>query len=137
MATNDIALGGLTLLPNGVPTPLPLGGDGVAVSIAFDPKIVSSAGIAGPVFSKIRNPKGVVTITAYASDPIHLALRQIYNLQQIPGFFMGGSAANSHSENCSWAESWITQAANLDVEETASTKTWTIEFGKHAVGQVA
>lgn len=134
--TNDINLASLVLRPFGVPTPLKMGGDGVAASFAPDPKVVSSPGIDGPVFSKIRKPKGVITITAYASDPIHAALRAIYLQQGLPGFYMGGSMGNSHGEAANWSESWITQAAPVDLEETASTKTWTIEVGDHQIGQV-
>lgn len=135
MAT-DIRLASLILIPLGVPRPLELGGDGVAASFVSDPDVVSAAGINGPVFGKMRTPKGVLTITSYARDTIHKALRDIYQQQQLPGFYMGGSMTNSDGEFVAWSTSWITQAAAVDLEESPSTKSWTIEIGKHQIGQV-
>ncbi len=136
MATTDINRSSFVLAPFGVVQAIDLGGDNLAVSFLPDPKVVSTPGINGPQFSVIRTPKAVITITAFASDPIHATLRRIYNQQSLPGFFMTGSVANHAGEIASFNEAWITQAAALDLEEQASTKTWVIEVGQHSIAQV-
>lgn len=139
MATNNIALSTLVLIVNGVPTPIPLGGEGTAASFVPDPDYEVQDGIGGPVFSLQRVPKGTVTITLYASDPANLILRTIRNLDRgLQGAaVIGGTMTDSHGQVVGWTESKITVPAQMDLEENASTKSWTIVTGRYTMAQVA
>lgn len=135
MATNDISLASLVLRPQGVPIVVPLGGEGTIATFVPDPDVVSSNGTHGPVFNIMRTPKGVITLTLYASDPANRILRGIARQQRLPEFEMGGTMKDNHDQAVNWSESFITQAAEVALEEQSATKSWTIEVGKHSIEQ--
>lgn len=135
MAT-DIRLSSLLLTPNGIPRPLQLGGADVAASFSRDPSVSVADGINGPRFGKMRTPKGVIMINCFEEDLIHQALRDIHNIQEIPGFFMGGSLTTSLGDFVSWTESFITQMADIIAEESPTERTWEITVGRNVSGKV-